>query len=220
MKTIEIEDELRKVCPDIALGCIEAEVTVETNTPDLTSYIAGELEQLGAELELVQVNQRPAIAATRAAYKACGKEPSRYRPSAEALTRRLVQGKGLYQINNVVDLLNLLSARTGYSIGGWDLDQIEGTAHLGIGRENEPYQAIGRGELNIENLPTFRDDQGAFGTPTSDSQRTQVKPETKRFLMVIYAFGGGGGLKDSIREGIALLEKFANAQNIDSRILP
>lgn len=217
MKTIEISEEIRDKCPGLVLGCIEADIVYAEQNPELAQFIAEELDSLSSELELVQVNQRPAIAATRAAYKACGKEPSRYRPSAEALTRRVVQGKGLYQVNNVVDLLNLLSVRTGYSIGGWDADRIQGTPVLGIGAEDEPYEAIGRGTLNIAHLPTFRDEQGAFGTPTSDSLRTMVRPETTRFLMVIYAFGGGGGLRDAVREGIALLERFARAQNIESR---
>ena len=73
------------------------------------------------------IKQQPAIAATREAYRRLGKDPSRYRPSAEALRRRLLRGLELYKIDTLVDLINLVSLRTGYSIGGFDADKIQGT---------------------------------------------------------------------------------------------
>ena len=104
------------------------------------------------------IKLQPAIAATREAYKRCGKDPGRYRPSAEALRRRLMRGIPLYQIDTLVDLINLVSLRTGYSIGGFDADKIQGkTLELGIGKSGEPFEGIGRGILNIEGLPVYRD---------------------------------------------------------------
>jgi DNA/RNA-binding domain of Phe-tRNA-synthetase-like protein len=99
------------------------------------------------------------------------------------LLRRVFKGKGLYQVNNVVDLLNLTSVKSGFSIGGYDVGKIEGEIQLSIGKAGEPYKAIGRGELNIEFLPTFRDQKGPFGSPTSDSVRTMITPKTEQFLM-------------------------------------
>ena len=93
----------------------------------------------------------PAIQATRQAYKKCGKDPSRYRPSSEALCRRILRGIPLYQIDTLVDLINLASIYSGHSIGGFDRDKIQGDRLvLGIGKAGEPYEGIGRGELNIE----------------------------------------------------------------------
>ena len=126
------------------------------------------------------IKQQPAIAATREAYRRLGKDPSRYRPSAEALRRRLLRGLELYKIDTLVDLINLVSLRTGYSIGGFDADKIQGTdLCLGVGRAGEPFEGIGRGTLNIEGLPVFRDAVGGIGTPTSDNERTKMDVGTR-----------------------------------------
>jgi DNA/RNA-binding domain of Phe-tRNA-synthetase-like protein len=124
----------------------------------------------------------------------------------------VVKNKGLYQVNNVVDVLNLVSITTGFSIGGYDCDKIEGKVVMGIGAASEPYEGIGRGRLNIEFLPTFRDEKGAFGTPTSDSERTAVTQNTKRFLMVIIDFGDGD-LKAAKKIATEYLERFSFGRN-------
>lgn len=90
-------------------------------------------------------------------------DPGRYRPSAEALRRRLMRGIPLYQIDTLVDLINLVSLRTGHSIGGFDADKIQGNhLELGIGKAEEPFEGIGRGILNIEGLPVYRDSFGGI----------------------------------------------------------
>jgi DNA/RNA-binding domain of Phe-tRNA-synthetase-like protein len=139
--------------------------------------------------------------------------------SAEALLRRVANGKGLYRISNVVDQLNLVSVTSGFSIGGYDEEQIVGNIHLGIGAKDEPYQGIGRGELNIAGLPVFRDDLGAFGTPTSDSERTSVSEKTHRFLMIIIDFGGQGELENAGAMAVGLLKKYCHAQHINVQII-
>jgi DNA/RNA-binding domain of Phe-tRNA-synthetase-like protein len=131
----------------------------------------------------------------------------------------VVKGKGLYKINNVVDLLNLVSISTGFSIGGYDADKIEGDVELGVGEVNEPYEGIGRGILNIEGLATFRDEKGAFGTPTSDSVRTSVTDDTTRFLMVFLDYGGLDELEKAIELGVDFLKRFGNASGIEIEII-
>lgn len=219
MTNLTIEQALLKVCPQLCLGCIECRVTVESINPALWQEVLQQVANLQAALQPEAVNALPNIAQTRSAYKTLGKDPSRYRPSAEALIRRITQGKGIYQLNNVVDALNLLSVTTGFSIGGYDADKICGAAIMGIGCPNEPYEAIGRGMLNIENLPVFRDDIGAFGTPTSDSERTGVTPQTRRFLMVIIGFNGKQGIPEAMRQAISLLSQYAGAQNVETAIV-
>ena len=131
------------------------------------------------------------IAATRRVYRACGKDPSRYRPAAEALIRRMLQGKKLYQIDTLVDLVNLASIRYGYSIGGFDADKFVGdTLILGIGREGEPYEGIGRGPINIQGLPVYRDAVGGVGTPTSDNERTKMDLSTTHLMVLINGYDG------------------------------
>lgn len=218
MPELSISPDIRSTCPNTALGILQAQVKVAAEYPDLDAIIQSKLSELQSRYTRADIHGMPEVASTRAAYKACGKEPSRYRPSAEALLRRVLSGKGLYRVNNVVDALNLVSVSTGFSIGGWDAAKIEGAATLGIGREGEPYQAIGRGELNIAFLPTFRDETGAFGTPTSDSLRTMVQPETTDFLMCFYAFDGPAHLEKGLTMAEELLHVHASATNIHTSI--
>ena len=161
------------------------------------------------------INKRPAIAATRAAYKRFGKEPNRYRPSAEALCRRMVKGLDLYRSLSVIDLINLLSVMTGHSIGGFDASKVEGSCiTFGIGREGEPYEAIGRGPLNIAGLPIWRDAAGGIGTPTSDNDRTKLSADTRRLLMTINVFGSEMPDDEVIALTQRLLETYADATDI------
>jgi DNA/RNA-binding domain of Phe-tRNA-synthetase-like protein len=102
------------------------------------------------------------------------------------------------------------------SIGGYDVEKISGSVIFDIGAKNEPYDAIGRGELNIEFLPVFRDSVSPFGSPTSDSVRTSVTDNTKRFLMVIVGFSGENGTKGTVDLSVSLLKKYAKADNIET----
>lgn len=206
-----VSPEIQALCPNLTLGCIHCNVEVTDTSPELLAEIAEACAERLANLKVEGIHEIQTIADTRDAYRALGKEPSRYRPSAEALIRRVLQGKGIYQVNNVVDLLNLVSIRTGFSIGGWDADKIIGQPILGIGRADEPYVTIGRGEMNIEYFPVMRDDLGAFGTPTSDSERTMVRPETKNFLMAFYAFGGTHHLHQAMTMAVGLLEEYGGS---------
>lgn len=147
------------------------------------------VEEIATRYKIEDINRIPAIAATRAAYKACGKDPNRYRPSQEQLHRRIVRGLGLYNVNALVDAGNQLSLITGCSVGCFDADKVQGdTLYLGVGREGEPYEGIGRGPLNISGLPVFRDAIGGIGTPTSDNERTKLELSTRRLLMTVHLF--------------------------------
>ena len=145
------------------------------------------------------------IAATRRVYKACGKDPSRYRPASEALIRRLLQGKELYQRDTLVDLVNLASIAYGYSIGGFDADKFVGdTLILGIGREGEPYEGIGRGTINIHGLPVYRDAKGGVGTPTSDNERTKMTLDTRHLVVLINGYDGN---EQRVRENAEYIQQ-------------
>ena len=207
-----IENIVREACPSIRTGCLFSRVKVQPSPPELLHFIQEKLHEITKKQALENIHDLLALSANREAYKALGKDPSRYRPSAEALLRRVVQGKGLYQVNNVVDALNLVSVSSGYSIGGYDAAKISGLIRLGRGEEGEPYEAIGRGELNIHGLPVLRDDLGAFGSPTSDSVRTMVTEETGWFLVVVFDFGGNEQLEGALGDMAELLVKFAGGE--------
>ena len=193
-----VSPEIQALCPRLTLGCIQCNVEVTDTPAELLSEIEAACAERMANLKVESIHEIPTIADTRDAYRALGKEPSRYRPSAEALIRRVLQGKGIYQVNNVVDLLNLVSIRTGF------------------GRVDEPYITIGRGEMNIEYFPVMRDDLGAFGTPTSDSERTMVRPETQNFVMAFYAFGGSAHLSEAMQMAVGLLEEYGGANRFQT----
>ena len=161
----------------------------------------------------------PNIRESRAAYRAFGKDPSRYRVSSEALIRRIGQGKGLYQVNTVVDVNNLISIQSGFSVGSYD------TAHIGeeltfrIGREGETYKGIGKDQVNIEHLPVLADEAGAIGSSTSDSERAMITEEAQEVLTLIYSFSPGGDLEKALEYGKEYLEKYAGASDVESWIV-
>lgn len=190
MKVI-VSEEIEQVCPEFVGACVEATVVNSPYSETLWQDIDGFCNKFREELTTESLKEIASIAATRRVYKACGKDPSRYRPASEALIRRILQGKGLYQLNTLVDLVNLASIAFGYSIGGFDADKFEGdTLTLGIGREGEPYEGIGRGMINIQGLPVYRDAKGGVGTPTSDNERTKISEQTSRLLVLINGYDG------------------------------
>lgn len=216
---IRISPEVRQAAPRLKVLAVTASVSNPNTQDALWEEISAEEARIAAEMPMETINKQEAIAATRRAYKALGKEPNRYRPSAEALMRRCVKGVGLYRTLALIDLINLMSLKTGVSIGGFDLDHIEGQdLTLGVGQEGEPYEAIGRGQLNIAGLPVFRDSAGGIGTPTSDNDRTKLTPETSHILLTINLYHGGDA---DILEALAtqLLTRYASATDIHAEII-
>ena len=191
MLHLTLSTELTSRCPAYRVAAVYAEVTNTPFSEGLWQEIDAFTQALRASETPDTIKLQPAIAATREAYRRLGKDPSRYRPSAEALRRRLLRGLELYRIDTLVDLINLVSLRTGYSIGGFDVDKIQGTdLCLGVGHANEPFEGIGRGPLNIEGLPVWRDAQGGIGTPTSDHERTKMDVGTRHILALINGYDG------------------------------
>ena len=190
MKVI-VSKEIENVCPGFVGAAVETNVTNSPYCAELWKEISALGEHYKQTLTTESLKQMSGIAATRRVYKACGKDPSRYRPASEALIRRILQGKELYQIDTLVDLINLASIRFGYSIGGFDADKFVGdTLTLGVGRKDEPYEGIGRGVINIEGLPVYRDEEGGVGTPTSDHERTKITLATTHMLVLINGYDG------------------------------
>lgn len=188
---IKVSDEIASVCPTFVGACVEASVVNSTYSERLWHTIHEVEQRLRSELTTDSVKSLPSIAATRTVYKLCGKDPSRYRPASEQLIRRMLQGKELYQIDTLVDLVNLASIVYGYSIGGFDADKFVGDELvLGVGREGEPYEGIGRGPLNIAGLPVYRDAEGGVGTPTSDHERTKMTLSTTHLVVLINGYDG------------------------------
>ena len=204
MKII-VSKKIEQVCPDFVGACVEAKVVNSCYNSELWKEIYAISERFRAELTTETLKDVSGIAATRRIYRACGKDPSRYRPASEALIRRILQGKKLYQIDTLVDLINLASIVYGYSIGGFDADKMVGEQlTLGIGKADEPYEGIGRGLINIEGLPVYRDEIGGVGTPTSDHERTKITAQTAHLLVLI---NGYDGKEDCVRANALYIQE-------------
>ena len=192
---IIVSNEIENVCPNFIGACVEAKVKNSQYCQDLWNEINTLGEEFKNKLTIETLKEISGIAATRRIYRICGKDPSRYRPAAEALIRRILQGKTLYQIDTLVDLINLASMKYGYSLGGFDADKFVGnTLELGVGKEGEPYEGIGRGMINIQGLPVYRDGIGGVGTPTSDNERTKITINTNHLLVLINGYDGSEAL--------------------------
>src|SRR3989440_3267895 len=192
---VTIDEELRAKCPRTALGCATANVAAGDSSAALIEDLRACEERILKLPEPRAVLESPQILATRAGYKALGKDPARYRGSAEALLRRVLAGKGLPQINALVDVINLVSVESRFSIGLYDLAHVQGDIVFRAGRAGETYKGIGKYDLNLEGLPVFCDTLGPHGSPTSDSERTMVTSATKQLFAVIISFGGKEGLE-------------------------
>ncbi len=216
---VQIDKRLKDDC-NVNLGCIFYKTNVIKTNKELWDYIENEIiDNIQKTFTLENLTDQINIKTSREAYKVLGKEPSRYRVSSEALIRRILQGKGLYKINNVVDTNNLISIETGYSVGSYDLGNLQGSINFRIGKEGEKYQGIGKEMINIEKLPVFADNLGAYGSPTSDSTRAMITEKSKEILTVLISFNGIEGLKKSVDVAKKYLTKYANAEDISSIIV-
>lgn len=202
---IIVSKEIESVCPNFVGACVEAKVENSPFCQELWDEINALGEKYKQTLTKESLKEMSGIAATRKVYRACGKDPSRYRPASEALIRRMLQGKSLYQIDTLVDLVNLASIAYGYSIGGFDADKFVGdTLILGVGKAGEPYEGIGRGLINIEGLPVYRDEKGGVGTPTSDNERTKMELKTTHIAVVINGYDGN---ETRVRENAEFIQE-------------
>ncbi|PYU64136.1 MAG: hypothetical protein DMG49_27185 [Acidobacteria bacterium] len=217
---INIDTGLKMKCAKAALGCVTARVETGASPAALLEQMktrATEIERLPFPRGVLE---SPQVEATRKAYKALGKDPARYRGSAEALLRRVVAGKGLPQINAVVDVINLVSMESRLPIGLYDLAHVTGEIVFRAGRAGETYKGIGKYDLNLEGLPIFCDAAGPHGSPTSDSERTMVTGATKQVLAIIISFGGAQGLDRWAQRISALLTQHAAGQDLEIQIMP
>jgi DNA/RNA-binding domain of Phe-tRNA-synthetase-like protein len=173
---------------DVTLGVMEFQVA----TPIGTGAARTSLTKLSDTLQPQFHSMKPAeireIAATRKAYRGLGKDPGRYRPSSEALLRRIASGKPLPHINNVVDAGNVISIENFLALGAYNASKIVGSVVFRRAEDGETAEAIGRGKMNFEHLPVFSDEQGPFGSPTSDTERTMVSVDAKEIFMVLIGF--------------------------------
>ena len=216
MPKLLIDPALKRTCPRITLGFVCAQVKVQEQSAALLEQMKQREAEIRRLPEPRAILESQKILATRSGYKALGKDPARYRGSAEALIRRIISGKAFPQINTVVDIINLVSVESRLPIGLYDLAHVQGDMVFRVGRAGETYKGIGKYDLNLEGLPVFCDAQGPHGSPTSDSERTMVTLATTQVAGILISFGGSEGLQDSSERMVALFSQYAEGR--DSQI--
>jgi DNA/RNA-binding domain of Phe-tRNA-synthetase-like protein len=212
---VSIDAQLKHHCPVLQLACVQGAVGVAKSSDQLLEVLNARAQQLVRD----GATSHPEIAATREAYRNLGKDPSRYRGSAEALLRRLASGKGLYFINNLVDINNLVSLESFLPVGSYDLAKVTPPIVFRVGQAGEAYKGIGKDLVNIADLPVFADQAGPFGSPTSDSERAMITPATTAFAMMIISFSGRSDLPSHAARTIALLQAHAGGRDLSSVIV-
>ena len=218
MIDLSIHPELKKAAPDLTVGVLTANVTGTEFDQALWDEIQDQAARISG-LTIKTVRGFAPIKALRDTYKALGNDPKRHRPATEAIYHRIVKGKGLYQINTVVDVGNLVSLESTCSCGVIDLDHLSPPVVFRIGQADESYRAIGRGEIKLANIPVFADSVGPFASTTSDSQRTMVELETARGMLLIISFAGNARVSEALDRGRELFQRYAQASGVDTRMV-
>ncbi|MBO8173367.1 MAG: hypothetical protein H0Z33_15970 [Bacillaceae bacterium] len=186
--SITIDDNLKERLASLSLCVLAYDQVSVSETP---GFFKGRVnlfaENLRNEYEKPgRVTDIPAIQSWRDAFKKIGMDPSRYRPSSEALIRRVLQNKPLYWINTAVDVNNFLSMYYGLPFGIYDRDQIRGTITCRPGKPDESFEGLNGRTISCTDKLILADDQGPFGSPVVDSTRTRITDQSQNLLHVIY----------------------------------
>lgn len=210
---ITIDESISSLLPSFNIQALTMDVTCKENDEKVEKLIQEVEEQISEEYSLEEILNIPLIKEGRDGYKKLKKDPSRYRLACESLLRRLVKGNKLYRINNLVDVGNILSIECQRSVAVLDLEKIQGDVKVRLGQSTDVYEGIGRGIINIENIPLYEDNIGPFGSTTSDTLRTSITENTKKILLFIVCFGESK-IEEQKALAIDLFKNYCGASNI------
>jgi len=173
--------------PGVKLGAVEADGLVVTPSPiPLAGLLDETSERKRKDFTLETLSEEESTRAVRAMFREWGMDPSKYRPSSEALRRRVVQGKGLYRVSNVVDIGNLGSLETGWPFGCYDRARLRPPIAFRHGAPGERYEGIGKQAWHLEGRPILADSDSPFGSPISDSTRSMITESAREILVILY----------------------------------
>ena len=217
---VKIDPKLKDIYPEIRLGCFRFCADIREPDNRFWDHLDKEvLPKIRTAIEGKEWGEIPGVRGSRAAYRAFGRNPGRYRVSSEALLRRVKRGDELYHINSVVDVNNLISVESGLSVGSYDLRQISGSVLFRRAGAGEGYEGIGKDFLDMENMLVLADDRGIFGSSMSDSTRAMVTIDTKDVLAVIYCFENTVDLDALLKRGAEAFAAYAGAEDIETWIV-
>jgi DNA/RNA-binding domain of Phe-tRNA-synthetase-like protein len=206
----------------VRIGLLTLEgVSVHASDPALDAEVDRTCASFRERYGEGKSSEVPGAADARTLYKALGMDPTKTRPSNEALLRRALKGETLYRINTLVDALNLVSLREQLPFGLYDLDRVKPPVVLRKGVAGEGYEGIRKGFVSVEARPVLVDEEGAFGNPSSDSARTMITLETRNALVVAYAPAGysPGRLSAVLDVTAETLARFCGGTRADGRML-
>jgi len=209
--------EIKIELPDVTLGVVEADgLGVSASDAGLARLMDDVCDRKRREFTVETLAEAKPIRAVRAMVRAWDIDPSKYRPSSEALMRRVVQGKGLYRVSNVVDIGNVGSIETGWPFGCYDRARIHPPIALRQGAPGEHYEGIGKCTWHLEGRPVLADRDGPFGSPISDSTRSMISETAREVLVVIYVPAGAppASIEMSITRLGERLQQFAGASAV------
>lgn len=215
---ISIGKIIKEKTPDFCVGVMICNILVYENK-EIENLMIDCEEEISSNIDISEVVKLETIKDGRDAYKAYGKDPSRYRLAAESLYRRLAKNNCLYRINNVVDLGNVLSLSCRKSVAVLDFEKIEGDINIRLGKKSDEYEGIGRGLLNIENIPLYEDSIGPFGSTTSDTTRTMITEKSNKMLLFIVSFSGDEDLMYELEYAKEIYSKYAKGSNFELSII-
>jgi DNA/RNA-binding domain of Phe-tRNA-synthetase-like protein len=213
--------EIRIELPAVKLGVVEADnLTVAPADAGLARLMDEICERKRREFTVESLAEAEPTRAVRAMFRAWDIDPSKYRPSSEALLRRVVQGKGLYRVSNVVDVGNLGSIETAWPYGCYDRARLRLPVVFRHGTAGERYEGIGKRVWHLEGRPVLADADGPFGSPISDSTRSMITESARDVLAVVYAPSGATGvaIENAMARLCERLAQFAGAAATRSAI--
>ena len=217
---VTIDKKLYEVYPEIRLGCMRFSADVKEPADEFWKYMDEEVvPRIRQSIDGMEWGQIPGVKGSRAAYKAFGRNPGRYRVSSEALLRRVKRDDELYHINSVVDVNNLISVESGLSVGSYDLKNVCGPIVFRKAETGEGYTGIGKDFIDMENMLVLSDDEGIFGSSMSDSTRAMVTTDSKDILAVIYCFENDIDLEFLLEKGKKAFEDYAMISKAETWIV-
>lgn len=186
-------------------------------TRELDTHIQKELASIP---RLFQKEPPPGYAFSRQLYRDFHIDPTKHRPSSEALWRRLKKKGDFPRVNPFVDLTNLLSLTFQICFGLYDLDRISGGIRLTLGTDSDHYRGIRKDVLRMGGRIILKDNLGAFGNPSSDSLRTAVSGDTKQILQVLFFHPLDPEAESHTRNASRAFDNFFRIGNTDTKVVP
>jgi DNA/RNA-binding domain of Phe-tRNA-synthetase-like protein len=221
--TANISDlEVSVQLADVEIGIVEIDRIEQTvAAPELTEQIDETCHRLRRQYSRDSLREWEPIQKVRSIFRGLGLDPSRHRPSSEALLRRIVNGDALPRVSTVVDIGNLGAIEMGWPYGCYNRQKISGSIEVRLGKPGEQYDGIGRQVLRLEGRPVFSDDHGPFGSPVSDSTRTMVTESTQELLFIICApeSGCASTLEEALFRLAQRLSLWCGASGIRKKIV-